>query len=157
MTPLRAIFANSLDYWSQSQWALDAKQAITRKLHGLIIIIENPQYSLREGKGWMSTAPADYGYVAGTLGADGDEVDCYIGPHPDSDKVYIVDQNRMDGSGEFDEHKIMFGYRNIEAAKADYVAGHTDGEKIFRAITEVSLAHLKFWLKHKDHGKPYGG
>ena len=137
---MRAIFANSLDFWSRSQWALDSAQPLqTQKLHGLTICIETPQYGLRQGKGWMSAAPADYGYIADTIGADGDEVDCYVGPSPESKKIFIVDQNRLDGSGEFDEHKIVFGCGSKDEAKQLYLDGHTEGEQIFRAISPVSV------------------
>jgi hypothetical protein len=148
------VFANSLDYWSASQWALDAGVNETRTLHGLTIIIENPQYSMREGWGWMSAAPADYGYIAGTVGADGDEVDCYVGPNPRSQNVFIVDQNRR-GGAEFDEHKVMLNYDSAADAKRDYLDGHTEGADIFRSLTPVSLRMLKLWLRRGDMTKPY--
>jgi hypothetical protein len=153
---MRAIFANSLDFWSHSQWACDSNQPVeTKKLHGLTIQIETPQYGLRQGQGWMSASPADYGYIANTTGADGDEIDCYIGPNPESKQVFIVDQNKLDGSGQFDEHKIIFGCVSKDEAKQLYLDGHTEGEQIFRAISPVSLARLKLWLRTDDHSQPF--
>jgi hypothetical protein len=152
---MRAIFANSLDYWTQPQFALDAAAELQRRWHGLIIIIETPQYGLRSGDGWMNAAPAPYGYIAGTTGADGEEVDCYLGPDLKSDRVYIVDQNQMAQPAIFDEHKVMLGYPTRREAKQDYLDGHMDGEKIFRAISRVTVDELKRWLKQGDARQPY--
>jgi hypothetical protein len=121
----------------------------------LLIVVENPQYSLRQGRGWMSAAPADYGYIAGTKGADGDEIDCYVGDNPESRIAYIVDQNKVGSPLEFDEHKVFLNYPSLAAAKQDYLDGHTDGAKILRAITAVDLKTLKAWLKQSNHERPY--
>ena len=53
------------------------------RIHGLDISIENPKGSYRTGvhagKPWRVRMPADYGYIRGTTGADGDHVDCSSG------------------------------------------------------------------------------
>lgn len=152
---MQALFANSLDYWSSGQFALDSGTGSLRKWKGLIIIIETKQYDMRQGDGWMSATPAHYGYIAGTTGADGDEVDCYLGPALKSERVYIIDQNRIHEPEVFDEHKVMLGYPTQREAKRDYLDGHTEGEKIFRAITRVSPDLLKLWLRKGDMTKPY--
>ncbi len=53
--------------------------------HGLPFVMENPKDSTRsgvdaDGKPWEAKLPADYGYLSRTEGADGDQVDAYIGP-----------------------------------------------------------------------------
>ena len=63
------------------------------RLHGMDISIENPHGSERsgvgkDGKPWSVTMPASYGYVRRTEGADGDQVDVYVGPEPESDQVF---------------------------------------------------------------------
>jgi hypothetical protein len=83
-------------------------------IHGIPIAIENAKGSTRRGIGhggkpWSVQMPAHYGYAKGTNGADGDEIDCYIGPHPTSRKVFVVNQHDAD-SGKFDEHKAMLCY-----------------------------------------------
>ena len=55
------------------------------KLQGLDIAIENPRGSERtgtgpDGKQWSVELPAHYGFVRRTEGADGDQVDVYVGP-----------------------------------------------------------------------------
>jgi hypothetical protein len=66
--------------------------------NGLKIRLENSKGSVRKGLNpdgtimWKSKLYADYGYIAGTRGVDGDEFDVFIGPHLDSEIVFIVDQ-----------------------------------------------------------------
>lgn len=143
--------ANSLDGLF---WANDSLP--TKSFHDMKLVIETPKDGMRQGPGWMSSPPADYGYILDTTGADGDEMDCYLGPNPESSIVYVVDQNRMDDSTEFDEHKCMLGYDSKAEAKADYIAGHTSGDKIFRNITVMPLSQFKRWLKDGDISRPVG-
>ena len=54
------------------------------KIGGLNVTIENGKGSIRSGKGpdvkpWSVEMPAHYGYVKGTEGADGDQMDVFIG------------------------------------------------------------------------------
>ena len=66
-------------------------------IQGLNISIENPQGSVRkgispDGSKWENTLAAHYGYIRGTEGNDGDHVDTFIGPKPESQKVFVIDQ-----------------------------------------------------------------
>lgn len=120
--------------------------------NGLDISIENPAGSTRsgvdqDGKPWSVEAPAHYGYVRRTTGADGDHVDVYIGPKPDSTRAYVVDQ--LDAkTGKFDEHKVILGAETEAEARALYEAGFNDGKGPERAgsVTEMSVDQLKEWL-----------
>lgn len=134
-------------------FALDSKLKQIH-FHGMTLSVETSKGHIRYGKDWHHKMPADYGFINKTLGADGDEMDCYKGPHPESNKVFIVDQNRMDNPKEFDEHKVMLGYLTEKEAKADYLAGHTHGNKIFRGITETSIPGLKRWLRIGNVTRP---
>ena len=133
---------------------LDSDYIYSDRWNGLTICIENPKGSIRRGKGWSHKLHDDYGYIEGTVGADGDEVDCYLGPDSKSKVVYVVDQNRLDDSGEFDEHKTLLGYTQESRAKNCYITNHTEGARIFRSITELTLREFKNWLKNGDHSKP---
>lgn len=146
---MRVFSSNSL---KGLYWANDSLN--TKRFCGFDVFIETPKYGMRQGPGWISSPPADYGYILNTTGADGDEMDCYLGPNPESKTAYVVDQNKLDGSGEFDEHKVMLGYDSETSAKADYIAGHTEGSSIFRAITSMSLETLNSWLSNGDVSKP---
>jgi hypothetical protein len=125
------------------------------ELHGLRITIENPKGSFRSGKDkngkeWKVRMPAAYGYFRKTEGADGDHVDCYIGPNPESKRVWILDQKDAD-TGRFDEHKTFLGFKSKPQVLAIYRKAFSDGkaDKRIHAITECTLEQLKEWL-NKD-------
>ncbi len=130
------------------------------KIHGLDISIENPKGSERSGvdpngEKWSVSMPAHYGYVKRTEGADGDHVDVYIGDNPESENVFVVDQNDAD-TGKFDEHKVVLGTNSLEDARALYSGGFSDGRAEDRIgnITEMSVDDFKSWLKDGDQSKP---
>jgi hypothetical protein len=122
---------------------------------GLPISIENPKGSLRKGPGWQVRVPYDYGYIKRTEGADGDHVDVCIGPDAESDHVFIVDQQDH-RTGDFDEHKVMLGYRTREDAIKAYRDGFSDGKgpDRMRAVVRMSMKEFKNWLKTCDTKKP---
>ena len=129
-------------------------------LHGMEIAVENPKGSERsgvdrDGKPWSVTMPATYGYIRRTEGADGDQVDVYVGPEPESEEVFVVDQVDADTRA-FDEHKVMMGYPSEDAALADYDAAFNDGRGPERrgAVTPMSLQGFRNWLDNGDTKKP---
>ena len=131
------------------------------KMHGLDISIENPKGSERQGfdengNKWSSILPAHYGYIRRTEGADGNHVDVYLGPHDDSDQVFIVDQQKVD-TNEFDEHKCIFGALSVTQAKQLYLDAFSDGQGNSRlmAITPLTIDEFKQWLKEGNTKKPY--
>ncbi|MGX0617628.1 orotate phosphoribosyltransferase-like protein [Cupriavidus metallidurans] len=127
-------------------------------LHGLDITIENPRGSTRsgtdqDGKPWSVDMANHYGYIKRTEGADGDHVDAFIGPNPDSTHVFVVDQ--VDPRiGKFDEHKVMLGFDSLKAAREGYHANYEKGWKGAAAITPMSVDEFKAWLKNGDTTKP---
>ena len=135
------------------------------RIFGLNITIENAKGSKRSekdrfGRGWKVKMPAAYGYIRGTIGADGDQVDVYIGKHPnDARMVYVIDQDKFDQNGDdkgFDEHKVMIGYRSPEKAIKDYLKSHFDnvGHERIAAVIQVTPNDLKRWLRDSDLKKP---
>lgn len=131
-------------------------------IHGMSIIIESPKGSTRKGVDiddtpWESVLPADYGYIVGTKGTDGDEVDVYIGPTPNSELVFVVDQNEI-LTGEFDEHKVILGTTNLKEATDLYVAGFSDdrGADRIRAITPIHVNDFVEWVTHNNTTAPFG-
>ena len=123
------------------------------RLHGLDITIETPRGAERSGtdpngNAWSVSMPDHYGYVKRTEGADGEQVDVYIGPNPESTRVYLIDQNDAD-TGQFDEHKAMLGYRSVVDATEAYAAAFDDGRGPERMgnVVEMSTAEFKEWLK----------
>jgi hypothetical protein len=129
------------------------KHADMMLYHALPVRIETPKGGTRSGPGWTRTLPAAYGFIEGTTGADGDSIDCYVGPDPESSNVYVVDQYKLDGKS-FDEHKVMLGYLTQEAAVADYMAGHHLSDRVFAAMTRFTMPQFRKWLSHHDMTQP---
>ena len=131
-------------------------------IQGMEIAIENPKGSTRSGvdKGgqrWTCTLPAHYGYLLGTVGADKDHVDCYIGSAHDAGKVYVVDQ--IDAkTGKFDEHKVMLDFPSQQSALAAYQKAFSDGKGRDRigAVSQMSVDEFKDWVKSGAAKKPVG-
>lgn len=119
---------------------------------GMKIAIENPKGSKRyygeadeNGNRKFNVMKNHYGYFNVTKGKDGDAVDCFLGPDiEDFDKVYAVDQNTKEG--DFDETKVMLGFKSKEGAKEAYLSNYEPGWKGLRTITGVSLKTFKKWL-----------
>lgn len=129
--------------------------------NGLTIAIENPRGSTRSGVGsdgtpWSVTMQAHYGYILRhTSEADGDHVDLFMGPHPDSDVLFVVDQQTP--GGRFDEHKVMAGYISERQAKDAYFANYSTGWKGFRSITAMTVGQFLEWLENGDTRRPIEG
>jgi len=127
------------------------------RLHGLDISIENPQGSERagtspDGTEWRHTMSDHYGYIKRTTGADGEQVDVYVGPQHDSDKAFVIDQvNQQDGS--FDEHKVMLGYPDEASAVTAYRSNFDKGWKV-GPVSAMSVDEFKQWLKDGNQTKP---
>lgn len=129
--------------------------------HALPVRVESLAGSPRggitsEGELWHINMPADYGFIEGVVGADGDELDCYIGASPESNNVYVVDQSILDGKG-FDEHKVMLGYHTKESAVEDYMMGHHRSADIFMYVTAFTMPMFRRWLKQHDMEEPCHG
>lgn len=130
---------------------------------GLPISLESVKGQTRSGVDpnghkWSVKLPYHYGYIKRTEGADGDHVDVCIGPDYQSDHVFIIDQHDH-RTGEFDEHKVMLGYRTRDEACRAYCAGFSDGKGPDRqkAVVRMSMKEFKHWLKTCDTKKPVRG
>jgi hypothetical protein len=128
------------------------------RYHGLDIAIENPKGSVRrgrdpQGREWSNELPAHYGYIKRTEGADGDQIDVYIGdsPEPGNTRVFVIDQRDPD-TGKFDEHKLILGARSREEAIDIYERAFDDGSAMDRAggIAETDIESIRQWLKGGD-------
>ena len=121
------------------------------QLHGLDISIENPKGSLRsgtspDGKKWRTKLKSHYGYIRKTEGADGDHLDTFIGPNPESQKVFVVYQVDPK-TGKFDEHKVMLGFNSIQEARAGYLENYEKGWKGLGTIIPMSMDSFKAWME----------
>lgn len=119
------------------------------KIDGYDVTIENPKGSVRRGtdasgKQWEQQMQNTYGYIRGTEGVDGDHIDVFFSEDPSQGDVFVVDQVNKDGS--FDEHKVMYGFPDIESARKAYLSNYEDGWQGLGAITPVSKEEFKKWI-----------
>lgn len=120
------------------------------RLDGYNITIENPKGSVRRGTDsngneWENVLNNDYGYIRGTEGVDGDHIDVYLSDNPEEGNVFVVDQVRPD-TGEFDEHKVMYGFSSIDEAREAYLANFSEGWSGLGTITEVTKDEFRKWI-----------
>lgn len=122
---------------------------------GLGIAVENRKGSVRkgvdkDGKPWRTEMKMPYGYIKGTKGADGEEVDAYVGPKKDATHAFVVHQRKDNGKG-YDEDKVMLGQPSLAAAKKAYLAHYND-PKFLGPVSTVPMEHLKELLRAR-HGE----
>ena len=129
------------------------------KVDGLNITIEQPKGSIRRGtdangKQWESEMHNTYGYIRGTESVDGDHIDIFLSDNPTEGNVFVVDQINKDGS--FDEHKVMYGFSDMESAKRAYLSNYEEGWQGLGSITEVKKEDFKKWIdSSKRKTKPF--
>lgn len=126
--------------------------------------VETPKGVTRSGKDeqgrpWSVTMHDTYGYILGKIGVDGDHIDMFINDAADLDtfdgNVYVVDQVNPE-TGEFDEHKVMYGYPSEEAATEAYLANYSKGWKGLGKVTSVPKVTFDKWLESSDRKtKPF--
>lgn len=127
-------------------------------INGFGIAIENPKGSTRsgtdtQGNAWSVTMKDHYGEIQNTEGADGDNIDVFIGENPESEKIFIVDQIDP-ATGKFDEHKVIMGVNDIKQAKRTYNRNYAKGWKGAAEITEMTPAQFREWVVFGDTRKP---
>lgn len=144
---------------------------VYHKLHGRIdfqglpISVENPKGGKRywtdeeTGETGVTVMEYPYGYVKGTLGTDGDEVDVYVGPNKSSDKVFVITQQKKPDVGytgqkpwvEVDEQKVMLGFNSAKEAQECYMR-HFNDTRFFGTVIELTVESFKDRLK-SHYGK----
>jgi len=115
---------------------------------GLPIIVEWPKGSTRtgedkEGNPWKREMKADYGFVNNTTAVgDREPLDVYIGPNPDAEYAYVVEQ--LDEQGNLDEYKCVLGVDSLEEAEEMYLAHYPEDWEDTRLgeIAEIPFDYL---------------
>jgi len=123
---------------------------------GMNISIENKAGSYRRGKDpdgheWKSKLYFAYGYIRGTVGADKDHLDCFIGKNPKSQKVFVIHQKDIK-TGKYDEDKVMLGWDNKSQAVRDYLKNY-DRKDMYSSVTTMTIDQFK----KKAFSKKYRG
>jgi len=119
---------------------------------GLDIAIENPRGSKRSGTApdgtqWESTLTHHYGYVKGTMGRDGDQVDVFMtsGAEDTTKPVFVIDQVDPK-TRKFDEHKAILGADTEQEARDAYLSNYEDGWQGLGNIRQFTFDEFKQWL-----------
>ena len=127
------------------------------ELNGFKLKIAFPKGSERagtspDGEMWKRTMTADYGDIEGIRGADGDKMDVFVGPRRDTNKIFVVDQVKEDGS--FDEHKVVMGAASEDQARQVYLSNYPQGWNGLGAITAMTPEQFRAWAKSPAAKKP---
>jgi hypothetical protein len=125
---------------------------------GLPISLEYRKGDTRSGKSadgtpWSRKMYADYGYIRGTKGTDGDHADVYLGPEANAPSVFVVNQMKPPDFKRFDEQKFMLGFQDLGSARKTYLKHYPD-RRFLGSIKEMSLAQFEETIMAKaNHGK----
>jgi N12 class adenine-specific DNA methylase len=132
------------------------------RIGGLDLSIENPAGSERKGqdktgKPWSVTMKSHYGYIRGTVGKDKDHIDVFVKPGTEAldDTAMVTVVNQVNEAGQFDEHKVMLGFKSQSEAEAAYMENYTKGWKGLGSVGIATLGSFKSWLKDGDTTKPF--
>jgi len=141
---------------------------------GLPVSVENWKHSARAWKDphnnteGMTRMRYSYGYIRGTLGTDGDQLDVYIGPDWDAPMVYIVHQMAPPDFTSYDEDKCMLAFSSADAAREAYLKQYDDPrffgsmtempfdefkEKIYQCKGKMVKSHIQGYTRHTSTGR----
>jgi len=94
-----------------------------RDFHGIPIVIEylegeiKPGHDPDDGIGFVQHA--DYGFIVGTTtNEEGEGLDVFIGPEPESKRVFLVALMNPHDREEFMEYKALLGWKDHNEAEA---------------------------------------
>lgn len=127
---------------------------MNRRFNNLNINVQRPVGTLRtgtsdDGQKWSRRMFNDYGYIRRTKGHDDEQLDCYLGGHPEASHAYIIHQNHPT-TNQYDEDKVMLGFRNESAAKMAYLM-HMPHARCLGGVT--AMPYPEFETLVKDLGK----
>jgi hypothetical protein len=124
------------------------------KFQDIPVSIENRKGSVRsgtddDGEEWRTKMKVPYGYIPGTKGVDGDELDVFVGTSENAAYAYIIHCNTPDGS-KFDEDKVMLGFASSKAAKQCFLQ-HYDDNCFFGGIDAIPMWQFRTKAFVKKH------
>lgn len=144
--------------------SLDAEEALIKawklqdhiEYQGIPIAIENQAGTYRHWKGedgedGKTLMQYAYGYVKRSLGADGDEIDVFIGPDPVAPAAYVIHQQDPK-TGLYDEDKVMLGFSSEDHAEKVY-RDHYNRPDFFVTISTMGMGVFKDWCAHTRPAK----
>jgi len=119
-----------------------------RDFHGVPIIIEfrkgdiKPGHDPEDGFGFEQLA--DYGFIPGTTtNEEGEGLDVYIGPDPESERVFVVALMNPHDLDTFMEYKVLLGWDSHHAAMHFCKAQYFDD--MIGLLYEMTIPDLIDW------------
>ena len=124
----------------------------TVDFHGVTLDIEFP---IGNAIG-LSGEPieAAYGFIRGTEGADGDEIDIYLGPNKDSDLVVKI-ENVGKNSHKYLEDKWMLGFNTKQEVVSAFIK-HKGYESLGEVIITDASKFSAMFAKDSESPKHFG-
>ncbi|EKR98082.1 hypothetical protein LEP1GSC125_1568 [Leptospira mayottensis 200901122] len=124
--------------------------------NAIVVKIENEKGSYREGfdsngKRWKCKLFFDYGYIQKSSGDEG--IGVFLGPEKNKNTYYLINQKDKDGN--FDEHKLMLGFRSEKDAKKAYLKHYPKNWKGLGSIVALDEEGFQFFLNKKDIPKEF--
>ena len=119
-------------------------------VQGLPISIETPK-GRRRHRDW-ARLPDHYGYIKGTLGNDGGQVDVFVGKKPEIELAFIA--NMLKPTGGFDEHKVLLGFKSRKKARRCLERAYDGAHHLLGSMTQMTIPELKDWLGAGRRARP---
>lgn len=128
---------------------VDGDVVTWRQFAGLAIAVENPKGTTREwrqqdGRSGVTKMRYDYGYIGGAAGADGEEVDCYLGPNEQAEFAYVIHQDEPSGA-HLDECLANTG-------RADAKTSSDFGDRVPVAVKRECLGAIETQRARRSRG-----
>lgn len=132
-----------------------------RSIHGISVQIEYEEGDWKEVKDDQSTSfymNADYGFFPGTSsGEEGEDLDVFVGPNPESEFVAIVglkyfDFDKYQEIPVHQEDKVMVGFKDMAHVMRVCSAQYPSG--MIGAVFQITLDDLKEMIQiYREKGK----
>ncbi|EMO66412.1 ParB-like protein [Leptospira kirschneri str. 200803703] len=124
--------------------------------NAIVVKIENEKGSYRNGfdlngKSWKGKLFYDYGYIQKSSGEE--SIGVFLGPEKNKNTYYLINQKDRDGN--FDEHKLMLGFRNEKIAKKAYLKHYPKNWKGLGSIVALDEEGFQYFLNRKDIPKEF--
>jgi len=116
-----------------------------RDFHGIPLVIEYRQGDIKPGRdpndGFGFLQHADYGFIVGTTtNEEGEGLDVYLGPEPESKRVFLVALMEPHEPEVFMEYKALLGWSNAHDAEGFCRMQYFDA--MVGLLMEVSISDL---------------
>jgi inorganic pyrophosphatase-like protein len=108
---------------------------------------------------WETKMLVPYGYIRGTKGMDGNEVDCFVGEDVNARQAYVITIRKQPDFKKDDEQKVMLGFPTAKAAKACFLKHYNDS-RFFGKMETIPMEQFKKKVMQKpgrieaDNGEP---